>query len=112
MKKIEAMIRPEKLELLRVRLDEIGYPGMSVSKIDGHGTQRGVSHQFRGLEYKTPFISKTRIEIVAADSQVKKIVEAIMEICRSGSVGDGKIFVSPIDDVYRIRTGEQGDKAL
>ncbi len=112
MKKIEAIIRPEKLEVLRQHLEKIGYPGMMVTEIKGHGKQGGVTHQFRGTEYKTPFLAKIKIEIVVADSQVKKLIEAIMEICRSGAVGDGKIFIAPIDDAIRIRTGEQGDKAI
>src|SRR5689334_19424456 len=112
MKRIEAIIRPEKLELLRTHLEKIGYPGMMVTKIEGHGKQRGVSHQFRGTEYKTYFLPKFRIEIIAPDNQVKKLSDAIIEVCRSGAVGDGKIFISTIDDSVRIRTGETGDGAL
>ena len=112
MKKIEAIIRPEKLEVLRTHLEAIGYPGMMVTKIEGHGKQGGVSHQFRGTEYKTTFLTKMRIEIVVADSMVKKLSEAIIEVCRSGAVGDGKIFVTAVEGATRIRTGEQGDAAL
>ncbi len=112
MKKIEAIIRPDKLEVLRVQLDGIGYPGMMVTKIEGHGKQGGVSHQFRGTEYKTSFLPKLRIEIVAKDSEVKKLVDAIMEVCRSGAVGDGKIFISSIEETFRIRTGERGESAV
>jgi len=112
MKKIEAIIRPEKLEILWTQLEKIGYPGMMVTKIEGHGKQGGVSHQFRGTEYKTSFLPKIRIEIVVTDSQVKKLIESITEVCRSGAVGDGKIFVSKVEDAIRIRTGESGDVAV
>lgn len=112
MKRIEAVIRPEKLELLRVRLEEVGYPGIMVSDMKGHGKQRGVSHQWRGTEYKEYFLPKARIELIVKDSQVKPLVDAIIEICRSKAVGDGKIFITTVEDAIRIRTGETGDAAL
>jgi len=112
MKRIVAVIRPEKLELLRVRLEEVGYPGIMVSEIKGHGKQRGVSHQWRGTEYKEYFLPKSRVELIVKDSQVKPLTEAIIEVCRSKAVGDGKIFITPVDDAIRIRTGETGDAAL
>jgi len=112
MKRIEAIIRPEAVEVLRQQLEKVGYPGIMVSEIKGHGKQRGVSHQFRGTEYKEYFLSKTKIELIVPDSQVKKLVEAITEVCRSGAVGDGKIFITTVDDAVRIRTGESGDAAL
>ena len=112
MKKIEAIIRPEKLDILRLELEKVGYPGMMVTKIEGHGKQMGVTHQFRGQEYKTYFLPKVRIEIVAVDNQVKKLVDAIVEVCRSKAVGDGKIFITAIDEAIRIRTGESGDSAV
>lgn len=112
MKKIQAIIQPDKLEVLKAHLEKVGYPGMMVTKIEGHGKQRGVRHQFRGIEYKVAFLPKVRIEIVAADSQVKKLTDAIIEVCRTGSVGDGKIFISSVDDAIRIRTGEKGDIAV
>jgi len=112
MKKIEAIIRPEKLEALRLALEEVGYPGIMVSEIKGHGKQRGVTHQWRGTEYKEYFLSKTKIEVIVPDSQVKKLTAAITEVCRTGTVGDGKVFVSSVDDAIRIRTGESGDVAL
>jgi nitrogen regulatory protein P-II 1 len=112
MKKIEAIIRPEKLEPLRLHLDEIGYPGMMVTEIEGHGKQGGVSHQWRGTQYKTSFLPKIKMEIVVTDTQVKKLVAAIIEVCRSGAVGDGKIFITPVTDAIRIRTKEKGDKAV
>jgi nitrogen regulatory protein P-II 1 len=112
MKKIEAIIRPEKLEILHQHLQDIGYPGMMVTDIRGHGKQRGTSHQFRGTEYKISFLPKVRVEIVVTDAQVKKLVDAISEVCRSGSVGDGKVFVTTVDDAVRLRTGETGDAAV
>jgi nitrogen regulatory protein P-II 1 len=112
MKKIEAIIRPEKLELLRQHLEKIGYPGMMVTKMEGHGKQGGVTHQFRGTEYKTSFLPKLRIEIVVTDAQVKKLSDAIVEVCRSGAVGDGKIFISSVENTIRIRTGESGEAAV
>lgn len=112
MKRIEAIIRPEKLEVLRIRLEEAGYPGIMVSEIKGHGKQRGVSHQWRGTEYKEFFLAKTKIELVVADSQVKKLTDVIIEVCRSKSVGDGKIFISTVDEAIRIRTGETGEAAV
>ena len=86
MKRIEAVIRPEKLEALRLALEEVGYPGIMVSEIKGHGKQRGVSHQWRGQEYKEYFLPKTKVEIIVADKEVKKLVAAITEACRSGAV--------------------------
>jgi nitrogen regulatory protein P-II 1 len=112
MKKIEAIIRPEKLDVLRAHLEDIGYPGMMVAEIRGHGKQRGVTHQFRGTEYKTAFLPKISVGIVVKDSEAKKLIAAIVEVCRSGTVGDGKIFVSSVDDAVRIRTGESGDVAV
>jgi nitrogen regulatory protein P-II 1 len=112
MKKIEAVIRPEKLDLLRFALEKAGAPGIMVTKIEGHGKQGGVVQQFRGTEYKTYFLPKTKIEMVVKDSQVKKLVEVIVEGCRSGNVGDGKIFVTTVDEAIRIRTGESGDVAV
>ena len=112
MKRIEAIIRPEMIEVLRQHLEKVGYPGMMVSEIKGHGRQRGVSHQFRGTEYKEYFLSKMRVELIVPDIEVSKITGAITEICRSGEVGDGKIFISPVEDAIRIRTGDHGDPAL
>jgi len=112
MKRIEAVVRPEVLEVLRQQLEKVGYPGVMVSEIKGHGKQRGVSHQFRGTQYKEYFLPKVRIELIVPDAQVKKITEAIAEVCRTGQVGDGKIFVSSVENAIRIRTGESGDAAL
>ena len=112
MKKIEAIIRPDKLEVLRLHLEKTGYPGMMVTEIEGHGKQGGVMHQWRGLEYKSTFLPKVKVEIVVPNGAVKKLVEVIIEVCRSGKVGDGKIFILPVSDAIRIRTKEKGDKAV
>jgi nitrogen regulatory protein P-II 1 len=112
MKKIEAIIRPEKLELLRLHLEKTGYPGMMVTEIEGHGKQGGVNHQWRGTSYKTAFLPKIKVEIVVPDAKIKKLVDGIIEVCRSGAVGDGKIFILPVGDAIRIRTKEKGEKAL
>jgi len=109
MKKIEAIVRPEKLEILKAALEKTGYPGMMVTEIRGHGKQGGVTHQFRGTEYKMSFLPKVKVDIVVTDKEVKKLVAAITEVCRSGAVGDGKIFISSVEDAVRIRTGEAGD---
>ena len=111
-KRIEAIIRPEKLEPLRLHLQDVGYPGMMVTEIEGHGKQRGVEQQFRGNKFKTYFLPKIRVEIVTNDKCVKKIVDTIIDVCRSGSVGDCKIFISDVKDAIRIRTKEKGDKAI
>ena len=112
MKKIEAIIRPDRLELLRLHLEKIGYPGMMVTEIEGHGKQRGVERQWRGTAYKATFLPKIKLEIVVPEPQVKKLVAGIIEVCRSGQVGDGKIFILPVSDAIRIRTNEKGDKAV
>lgn len=112
MKRIEAIIRPEKLEPLRLILEELAAPGMMVTEIEGHGKQRGLLHQWRGKTYASTYVPKVKVEIVVPDKAVKKLVDAIIEVCRSGSVGDGKIFISDVKDAIRIRTKEKGDKAL
>jgi nitrogen regulatory protein P-II 1 len=112
LKRIEAVIRPEKLEPLRQLLEETGYPGMMVTEIEGHGKQRGVEQQWRGNRYRTVFLPKIKVEIIASDKKVKKLIDVIVDVCRSGSVGDGKIFISPVTDAIRIRTKEKGEKAI
>ena len=111
-KRIEAIIRPEKLEPLRVQLDEVGYPGMMVTEIEGHGKQKGVEQQWRGTKYRTAFLPKIKVELVVTDKLSKKVIDTIISVCRTGSVGDGKIFVSDVKEVIRIRTKEKGDKAI
>ena len=112
MKKIEAIIRPEKLEDIKRALDTAGYPGISITEIEGHGKQKGIVQQWRGEVYKMDFLPKVKVEIVVTDRDLEKILTAIQKAAGTGSVGDGKIFVTDISDAVRIRTGERGDKAL
>lgn len=112
MKKIEAIIRPEKLEKMIERLEELGYNGITVTNVEGHGRQKGVKEIFRGREYDIKFISKTKLEIVTSDDKAEKIIEAIIQVANTGQIGDGKIFVSDIVDVIRVRTKERGEGAI
>lgn len=112
MKKIEAVIRAEKLEEVTSVLETLGYPGMMITHIEGHGRQKGITEQFRGREYKVNFLPKIKIEIIAKDSDVDKITGTISKIARTGEIGDGKIFIYPVEQVLRIRTGEKGDIAV
>ena len=112
MKKIEAIIRPEKLDEVRKALETAGYPGITITQIEGHGRQKGLTQQWRGEIYKVDLLSKTKVEIVVSDKDQEKIVAAIQKVAGTGNVGDGKIFISTIDEAIRIRTGERGEKAL
>ena len=112
MKKIEAIIRREKLSEVKLALDAIHCPGMMVWEIEGHGKQKGVTEQFRGREFKLEFLPKTKIEIVAPDGEVKKIVDTIVKTATTGQVGDGKIFVSTVEEAVRIRTAEKGEAVV
>ena len=112
MKKIEAVIRPTKLGDVLDALNKAGHPGVMITEIEGHGKQKGIEQEFRGKTYKTELLTKAKIEIVANDADVEKIVEAIRKAALTGKVGDGKIFIYPIGDVVRIRTAERGDIAV
>jgi nitrogen regulatory protein P-II 1 len=112
MTKIEAIVRPEKLEPIVDRLSELGYPGLHYTDVQGHGRQKGVKELFRGREYEVKFVPKIKIEIVVADDKAGVIVDAVSAIARTGQVGDGKIFVSPVAEAMRVRTGERGEQAL
>ncbi len=112
MTKIEAIVRPEKLEPIVDRLSELGYPGLHYTDVQGHGRQKGMLELFRGREYEIKFVPKIKLEIVVADAKVEVIVEAISTIARTGQIGDGKIFLSPVADAMRVRTGERGEQAL
>ncbi len=112
MKKIEAIIRPEKLDEVRKALETAGYPGITITQIEGHGRQKGLTQQWRGEIYKVDLLSKTKVEIVVSDKDQEKLITAIQKVAGTGNVGDGKIFVSNIDEAIRIRTGERGEKAL
>ena len=112
MKRIEAIIRPEKVDEVRRALEKVGFPGLNISEVEGHGKQKGVVQQWRGEQYRVELLPKVRLEIVVSDQDVKKILRAISETAKTGGVGDGKIFVSAVDEVLRIRTGETGESAL
>lgn len=112
MKKIEAIVRVEKLDVVKRALEKSGYPGMTVLTVEGHGKQKGLVQQFRGREYKVDLLPKRKIEIVAKDEEVERILTTIMEVARTGEIGDGKIFVSSVHQALRIRTGERGGSAL
>ena len=112
MKKIEAIIRVEKFEEVKDALKQAGYPGMTKTPVEGHGKQKGLKQQFRGTTFEVEFPPKLKLEIVAQDGDVKGIVDTIVTHAKTGEVGDGKIFVSPVDNVIRVRTGETGGEAL
>lgn len=111
MKKIEAIIRPEKLENVKKALSG-RCSGMTVNEVEGHGRQQGVIQQWRGEKYKVEFLPKIKIEIVAKDKDVDNIVKVIIEAARTGEIGDGKIFIIPVEDVVKIRTGERGESTI
>jgi nitrogen regulatory protein P-II 1 len=112
MKQIQVIIRREKLGDVMAALDEIKCPGLMIWEIVGHGKQKGITEQFRGREFKVNLLPKTKIEIVVVDSMVKPIIDAVLKSANTGKVGDGKIFVSTIDEAVRIRTGETGETAV
>ncbi len=112
MKKIEAIIKPFKLESVKEALTDIGITGMTVSEVKGYGRQKGHKEVYRGAEYNVEFNPKTKVELVVAGEIADKVVEAIREAANSGKIGDGKIFVLPVEDVMRIRTGERGKEAI
>ncbi|MDO5638545.1 MAG: P-II family nitrogen regulator [Neisseria sp.] len=112
MKKVTAMIKPFKLDDVREALSDIGIQGMTVTEVKGFGRQKGHTEVYRGAEYAVDFLPKIQIDIVLADDQVERAVETIIDAARTGKVGDGKIFVTPVDQVIRIRTGETGDVAV
>jgi len=112
LKKIEAIIRPEKLTIVHEALKDLGYPGMTISEVKGHGVQKGIVQQWRGRQYTVEFLPKVKLEIVVPDSAVERLLQVIKENAETGSIGDGKAFVSTVDDVMRLRTGERGEVAL
>lgn len=112
MKKIEAIIRPEKFEMVKDALTEKGFGGMSVSQIKGHGNQKGVSEVWRGKRYRVDLLAKTKIEIVVKDDSEEEVVQTILDVAQTGSIGDGNIIISDISNVYSVRTGKQGDEVL
>jgi nitrogen regulatory protein P-II 1 len=112
MKKIEAIIKPFKLDEVKQKLTSAGITGMTISEVKGFGRQKGHTELYRGAEYTVDFLPKVKIEILAPDEMAPKIVEAILESAQTGKIGDGKIFVSTVEEVIRIRTNERGEEAI
>jgi len=112
MKKIEAIIRPGQLEDLHGELQEAGFAGISVTEIRGYGRQKGHKEIYRGSEYNLEFVPKVKVELVCPNETVEKAIKIIINICKTGKIGDGKIFIIPIEDAIRIRTEESGESAI
>jgi nitrogen regulatory protein P-II 1 len=112
MKKIEAIIRAERFKEVKDALEKLGYPGMTKTMVEGHGKQKGLEQQFRGTTFKVEFIPKLKLEIVVIDEDVPRTLEAIIRGARTGVVGDGKIFVLPVESAIRIRTGDRDESAI
>ncbi|HEY4717208.1 MAG TPA: P-II family nitrogen regulator [bacterium] len=112
MKKVEAIIKPFKLDEVKESLNEIGIQGITVTEVKGFGRQKGHTELYRGAEYVVDFLPKIKVEIIVKDNMVDKVVETILESAKTGRIGDGKIFVLPVEEVLRIRTGEKGENAI
>jgi nitrogen regulatory protein P-II 1 len=112
MKKIEAIIRPFRVDDVREALAEIGIKGLTLTEVKGYGRQKGHTELYRGSEYQIDFLPKMKIEVVITDNQLDPAIDAIVKAARTGQVGDGKIFVTAVEDVIRVRTGESGESAL
>ena len=112
MKKIEAIIKPFKLDEVKEALQELGVQGMTVQEVKGYGRQKGHTELYRGAEYVVDFLPKIKIEVAVADDQLDRAIDAITNAARTGRIGDGKIFISDLTEVVRIRTGERGQQAL
>ncbi len=112
MKKVEAIVKPFKLDEVREALAEVGVSGLTVTEVKGFGRQKGHTELYRGAEYVVDFLPKVKIEVVVTDSLVDQVVEAIVKSARTGKIGDGKIFVTEVEQVVRIRTGEQNEAAV
>jgi nitrogen regulatory protein P-II 1 len=112
MKKILAIIRPDKLEEVKQALEDIGCNGLTIKEVRGRGIQLGITESYRGHDYKVDLLPKTEIEIVTSEEELDNIVDTIVKTAQTGDIGDGKIFISPVEEVIRIRTGERGEKAI
>ena len=112
MKKVEAIIKPFKLDEVKQALSEVGVAGLTATEVKGFGRQKGHTELYRGAEYVVDFLPKVKVEVVVADGMVGRVVEVIEKAARTGRIGDGKIFVTSIEEVIRIRTGERGEEAL
>ena len=112
MRKIEAIIRMEKLDEVKTAMDELGVKGMTVTEVKGRGHQKGITQQWRGTEYRVDLLPKIKLEIVVSADMTEKVIDAIVNAAKTGNVGDGKIFVVPVEDAVRVRTGEKGDSVV
>ena len=112
MKKVDAIVKPFKLDEVKEKLNEIGVQGITVTEVKGFGRQKGHTELYRGAEYVVDFLPKVKMEIVIADTQVDEVIDTIMKAAQTGRIGDGKIFVTNLVDVIRIRTGERGEEAI
>lgn len=112
MKKIVAIIRPNKIDDVKDALKEVGCNGMTVMEVKGRGRQLGITENYRGTDYCIDMLPKTRVEIIVNDEDTEKVIGAIVKTAQTGNIGDGKIFISPVEEVIRIRTGERGNKAV
>jgi len=112
MKKVEAIIKPFKLDEVREALSDIGVSGLTVTEVKGFGRQKGHTELYRGAEYVVDFLPKVKVEVIVADNLVERAIEAIVKAARTGKIGDGKIFVASVEQVVRIRTGESGEAAV
>jgi nitrogen regulatory protein P-II 1 len=112
MKKIEAIIKPFKLDDVKEALNAIGIKGMTISEVKGYGRQKGHKEIYRGAEYIVDFIPKAKLEIIVDSSQADKVIDTIIQAAKTGKIGDGKIFVLPVEEVIRVRTGEKGEEAI
>jgi nitrogen regulatory protein P-II 1 len=112
MRKVEAVIKPFKLDEVREALSEIGVTGLTVTEVKGFGRQRGHTELYRGAEYVVDFLPKVKVEVIVADTLVERAIDAVVKAARTGKIGDGKIFVTAVEQVIRIRTGESGEAAV
>ena len=112
MKKIEAIIKPFKLDEVKEALNSLGIKGMTVTEVKGYGRQKGHTEIYRGAEYVVDFIPKVKMDVVVDDEQVDQVIDTILQVARTGKIGDGKIFVLPVERVIRVRTGETGPEAI
>jgi len=112
LKKIEALIRPERLDPVMEELRKLGYPGVTITEVKGHGKQKGITHMWRGAQYSVEFLPKLKVEAVVLDEDLGKAVNALVRAARTGAIGDGKVFIYDVADAVRIRTGESGFNAI
>ena len=112
MKEILAIIRPNKLDEVKNALEEVGCHGMTITDVEGRGRQLGITESYRGSDYRIDLLPKIKLEIIVQDDAVSRVVDTIVQTAQTGDIGDGKIFISPVEEVVRIRTGESGEKAV